>query len=201
MHLSKLEINPANRLARRDLADPYELHRTLMRAFPSAEAGGPGRILFRSEGDSDHPLVIVQSDIEADWSRLPLAEGYLVASPLQKPFDPKFAAGQVLRFRIEANPTLKREGKRVFLTDESQQVDWLKRKSVAGGFDVIQLTSVRSRRVLGSAYRGDNAVVLGSALFDGILRIHDPAVFRSTLQSGIGSAKGFGFGLLSLAPA
>ena len=37
--------------------------------------------------------------------------------------------------------------------------------------------------------------------FDGLLAVTDPALFRNTLQTGIGSAKAFGFGLLSLAPA
>lgn len=37
--------------------------------------------------------------------------------------------------------------------------------------------------------------------FDGLLEVTDPGKFLETLRAGIGSAKGFGFGLLSLAPA
>mgnify|MGYP002136949035 FL=1 len=33
MFLSKLILNPKSREARRDLANPYDLHRTLARAF------------------------------------------------------------------------------------------------------------------------------------------------------------------------
>jgi CRISPR system Cascade subunit CasE len=35
--------------------------------------------------------------------------------------------------------------------------------------------------------------------FDGLLRVEDPERLKIGLSSGIGSAKGFGFGLLSLA--
>jgi CRISPR system Cascade subunit CasE len=36
--------------------------------------------------------------------------------------------------------------------------------------------------------------------FRGILTVTDPARFRETFARGIGSAKGFGFGMLALAP-
>ena len=44
MFLSKLVLNIRDRQARCDLARPYELHRTLWRAFPDDD---PGRVLFR----------------------------------------------------------------------------------------------------------------------------------------------------------
>jgi CRISPR system Cascade subunit CasE len=37
--------------------------------------------------------------------------------------------------------------------------------------------------------------------FDGLLVVTDPERLRHALRAGIGSAKGFGFGLLSLARA
>ncbi|MGI6156807.1 MAG: type I-E CRISPR-associated protein Cas6/Cse3/CasE, partial [Enterococcus lemanii] len=37
--------------------------------------------------------------------------------------------------------------------------------------------------------------------YDGLLRVRSSEVFGEALAAGIGSAKGFGFGLLSLAPA
>ena len=200
MYLSKIEVNPMNRLGRKDLADPYELHRTIMRAFPSVEDGGPGRVLFRLEGEPERPIVIVQSTTEAKWDSLPLVEGYLNSPPIQKSFNPEFVAGQILRFRLRANPTVKREGKRLFLFDYEDQVNWLKRKATNGGFSVIQLTGVRSKTGPLSPGQGKNEMTLGAALFDGILRIEDPVNFKSTIESGVGSAKGFGFGLLSLAP-
>ncbi|SCL45744.1 type I-E CRISPR-associated protein Cas6/Cse3/CasE [Micromonospora peucetia] len=43
-------------------------------------------------------------------------------------------------------------------------------------------------------------VTLESATFDGMLRIDEPETARQTLLEGIGSAKAYGFGLLTLAP-
>jgi CRISPR system Cascade subunit CasE len=42
--------------------------------------------------------------------------------------------------------------------------------------------------------------MFGSVMFDGLLRVSDPDVFRLTLQKGVGSGKAYGFGLLSIAP-
>jgi CRISPR system Cascade subunit CasE len=39
-----------------------------------------------------------------------------------------------------------------------------------------------------------------SVLFDGVLQVIDPAQMLEALRKGIGSGKGMGFGLLSLAP-
>jgi CRISPR system Cascade subunit CasE len=38
-----------------------------------------------------------------------------------------------------------------------------------------------------------------SVQFDGLLQVLDPDALWHTVQAGVGSAKGFGFGLLSLA--
>lgn len=40
-----------------------------------------------------------------------------------------------------------------------------------------------------------------AGIFDGLLEVTDAAAFRQTLACGIGPAKAFGFGLLSIAPA
>jgi CRISPR system Cascade subunit CasE len=37
--------------------------------------------------------------------------------------------------------------------------------------------------------------------FDGLLKVDDPVLLAKAVQAGIGSGKGFGFGLLSLARA
>jgi CRISPR system Cascade subunit CasE len=168
--LSKLLPSVRHRLARRDLANAYELHRTLWSAFPDGE---PGRVLFRVDvgRTGARPTILVQSDLEPDWSRLP-DDGYLMAPPESKPFDPVFAAGQRLRFRLRANPTkrLREEsvasdgsrvvnwhgrgvskegrpkGKRVGLYREEEQVRGLLRHAEAGGFRVPGEWSERDGR-------------------------------------------------------
>src|SRR5262249_44669039 len=107
MFLSRLCLNGRSRQVRRDLAQPYEMHRTLWRGFPAHD---PGRILFRVDSDRTgmRPAVLVQSDNRPEWEALEeLGSDYLLAPPDFKAFEPSFAAGQRLRFRLRANPTKK----------------------------------------------------------------------------------------------
>lgn len=49
--------------------------------------------------------------------------------------------------------------------------------------------------------KGDAAGQFSAARFDGVLRVTEPNAFALAVQNGVGHARGFGFGLLSLAPA
>ena len=77
------------------------------------------------------------------------------------------------------------------------------RKAESGGF------AVRSARVIpegvhhGRKTDGTSRHDLAffSVLFEGILEVAEPSRLQETLAEGIGSGKGFGFGLLSLARA
>ncbi|WP_258184643.1 MULTISPECIES: type I-E CRISPR-associated protein Cas6/Cse3/CasE [unclassified Bifidobacterium] len=43
-------------------------------------------------------------------------------------------------------------------------------------------------------------MTLASATFDGVLVVDDPDLLRHALVEGIGRAKGYGFGLMTLVP-
>ena len=47
LYLSRLRLDPRNRSAATNLSRPYELHRTLLQAFPSGDQGELGRVLLR----------------------------------------------------------------------------------------------------------------------------------------------------------
>ena len=81
MFLSKLVINESNPLGLRSLLNPYEAHRTIWRAFPERDDGGPKRVLFRIEQRKSPPhlVVLVQSHLEPDWQPL-LGDGVLLGA-------------------------------------------------------------------------------------------------------------------------
>lgn len=211
MYLSQLILNPRNRRVQRELADLYQLHRSLMRAFPEEVSPEDERVLFRVD---EHPrfgvpALLVQSLTLPDWSWLgqdPGARGYLlpvdVPNPAVKPLNLHLATGQVLVFRLRANPTVKRAGKRRGLVREEDQRAWLERKAAEGGFRVLSVRITREGAANGEVRRGEEAhnLLLLAVRFDGLLQVVDPERLVATVQRGVGSGKGFGFGLLSLAP-
>jgi CRISPR system Cascade subunit CasE len=206
MYLSLLRLNPKSRRALTEASRPYELHRSLLKAFPDETVGGPGRVLFRL--DTDHETggiaVLVQSEKEPTWARLTGATSFVTECKC-KAFQPRLASGQVLRFRLRANPTKrsKSTGKRRGIQGAEIQIEWLKKKGLQGGFEVIDASAVsegfsRDKMTDGSHVKHDMTML--SVRFDGLLRVTSGDAFHRTLREGIGSAKGFGFGLLSLAP-
>jgi CRISPR system Cascade subunit CasE len=210
MYISKLQLNATPRCPAvlRDLANPHDLHRTLMRAFPGRSDGGPGRVLFRIEPAAPDrpPTVLVQSDKQPDWSALQGNDqlGDYLLDVDTKPFEPALAAGQRLRFRLRANPTVKRDGKRHALYDEQDQLAWLARKAQNAGFQTFGVVTARKgdRRSRKTDADGKHHNVTHYAVdFEGILEVADPDRLHKALAAGIGPAKAFGCGLLSLATA
>jgi CRISPR system Cascade subunit CasE len=128
-----------------------------------------------------------------------------------------------LGFRLRANPTRKIEtksgpagerhnGRRVELRDEAAQLAWLRRKGEQHGFalgqvrgepDVWNVRANPTGKVTGGLRpspptRGGRQLTFAAVTFDGELRVTDADRFRAALVDGIGSAKAYGFGLLSI---
>lgn len=231
MFLSRLILNPRHNRTQSELAHPYEMHRTICKAWESIDSE---RILWRAESDQPKSVnVLVQSLTAPDWSRLQSQKGYLMGidGPKQVDFT-GLQSGQVLRFRLRANPTKRihqvtkgsedLKGKRVGLLRESEQIDWLMRKGMErekgapGGFEIltkevrgnggdstaIPRLEIRNEGKVSGLKRKENnrhRMTHLAVRFDGLLRVTDTDAFRETLRCGIGTAKSFGFGLLSIA--
>ncbi len=183
----------------------------LGRRGPRQAPDGPGRVLWRLDRQrrSGQWTVLVQSQKQPDWDQLlvDLPPHYLaddvpdgLPNPDTKERDPCFAPRQRLLFRLRANPTVKRDGRRHGLFREEDQIAWLARKGELGGF-MLQSVRVVPGGTLRGKLRTEAPLAFFSVLFEGILEATDPEKLRVTLAEGIGSAKGFGFGLLSLARA
>ncbi|WP_338874731.1 type I-E CRISPR-associated protein Cas6/Cse3/CasE [Spirosoma sp. SC4-14] len=215
MYLSKLTLNPRCREALRDVSAPYELHRTLSHAFRT-ESGVDYRaqhdVLFRLESigySAALPTVLVQSQTEPDWNELP--EVYFLDKPLVKRISPAFSVGQTLAFRLVANPTKKEkragkdQGRRVALTNTEHDDGttpvgaWLRRKGEQHGFQVLYATTDDFWLGADRRSRSKNSIPLYGVRFDGLLQVTQPELMSQALASGIGPAKAFGFGLLSVA--
>jgi CRISPR system Cascade subunit CasE len=227
MHLHRIHLNPRCKEARRDLADPYQMHATLCRAFFPAETPCPaGALLWRQEPETDREgraRVLIQSRVAPDWSRLPVQDWLAHSEPgidlVQKLALDTLKTGQVFRFRLRANPCKSVEGKRQGLVHPDAQQAWLARKGELHGFalpesttpdyfDFMQSSEARAyhdvriahEQLLRGTQHGGNAIRVYSALFEGRLTVTDPARFRAALETGIGHGKVMGLGLLSVVP-
>ena len=209
-YLSRLVVDSRSPRVLADLVSVYEMHRTLRRAFPAADADN--RVLFRVDTDprTGRPALLVQSREPADWSFLAEMPDYLylpgdldLANPAQKPLVLDLRAGELLAFRLRANPTFRRGRRRLAWLRRADQLAWLQRCGARGGFAPVALTvtqegAVWTRKRVGGVSQG---LCFRSVLFAGWLRVTDPQTLAETVADGLGSGKAFGFGLLSLGPA
>ena len=219
MYLSRLFLNPRSRQVQREVSDPYQMHRTIMRAFP-ATLSPDERVLFRLEAASrGAPVLIVQSQQPPDWSWLNagqrdylLAEAALpldVQNPAVKQVTLQLQPDQTLAFRLRANPTAKKSpperknGVRVGLVREEAQMAWLERKMTAAGSRLLSARASHPERLEGTIQRDGRQHELHylAVQFEGLIQVQDAGLLLAAVRDGIGSAKGLGFGLLSLAPA
>lgn len=197
MFLSRLRLN-RRRAAENWVANPYRVHQRLMMA-----CDGDDRVLFRIDETDTGTQILVQSRTEPDWAASFGGLSVLAGEPEHKAFQPRLEAGRLYRFRLLANPTVKRDGRRLGLLREEDQRAWLARKLAEAGGELSGCVVVpqgfqRSRK---NPREDDDAQTHLAVLFEGVLRVADPMRLTEALENGIGPAKGYGFGLLSLAPA
>lgn len=200
MYLSKLVLNPRSRWVQQDCADRYRLHQTVYSGFAKTLADDE-RILFRLEISRQGTItVLVQSHDAPEWTRSEQLQraGYLVQAIEAAPYQPKFKHEQRLFFRLEANPTVKRDGKRLALRSDEAQAEWIARKGAENGFQIDACQIMVVGDVTGR--QTGHSMTWFSARFDGVLTVTDAEKFAHAVAQGIGSAKSFGFGLLSVLP-
>ncbi|MBK8074515.1 MAG: type I-E CRISPR-associated protein Cas6/Cse3/CasE [Kineosporiaceae bacterium] len=221
MFLSRCEINPARRGARQLLGSPQALHAAVRYAFPSTgEATGGGRVLWRLDSDSHRHVLYTVSPHAPDFSHLVEEAGWPSTTGWESRdydgFLGGLRAGQTWAFRLAANPvhsgrrTASAETQRFGHITAQQQHAWLLTRCGTWGFDIPEATGwadgedsqravlVRDRAVR-TFRRGEGRVTLSTAVFEGTLRIVDAEVMRASLIAGMGHAKAYGCGLMTLA--
>lgn len=217
MYLTRFAINPARRQARFLLGSPQAMHAAVMASFgPESAAGAPGqgRVLWRTDRDGHATWLYMVSPREPQLTHLAEQAGWSDDSTWStrdyRPLLNRLEPGQCWAFRLHANPahviTRESDGKKVRVghVTAAQQQQWLLDRCKDHGFSVLPpvdgepevTVSQRQKRTF---RRGPGNVTLSTAQFDGLLQIEDADTLRHSLVHGIGSAKGYGCGLLTLA--
>lgn len=200
MFLSQLNLKCMDRGAMRALTDVYRLHQLVMKGF--AAYSSTNRILYRVEPEErcGQIAVLVQSLQAPDWGCLTDANHGVVSARV-KEFSVIFKAGDTYAFRLRANPVVTRDGKRRGLIRDESLLEWLGKKEGNVGARFGSMTVVDEGYVSGikGGEEKKHRMSLKLARFEGALEVVDPMLFQETFSSGIGPAKAFGCGLLSLA--
>mgnify|MGYP000031549928 FL=1 len=226
MHLTRFRFNTARVGARRLLSSPQALHAAVMSSFADVPvpAGDGARVLWRIDRDSaaETRLFMVGPD-KPDLTHLVEQAGWPTTGGWETydygPFLSRLATGDQWAFRLTANPvhTARRKDdeptKVTAHVGLRHQRDWLLKRQENAGFRVVEKTperrlmvedqyelTVRDRRRL-TFGKGEQRqpVTLVTVTFDGRLEILDAEAFRRALVRGIGKAKAYGCGLLTLA--
>jgi len=211
MFLTKLTLDPTAYRPQRLLRDTQQLHAAISASFPGGEGG---RVLWRVEPSRGGDIVILvaspggPNDAEL-WERITTADR-AATRPYRKLLD-RIEKGNHYRFRATLNPVRTHNGHHTPIMDRQAQTSWVAKKLASNGATVfthsadldsdepdVQITSTVhdsfTRR--GSTDR----IELLKVTFDGSLQVSDPDALRHILCNGVGRAKGYGCGLITLAP-
>jgi len=202
--------------------DPGEFAQGHIHVNRNPDAG----FLFRIDPQpGGRTVILVLSAIKPDWDYAFQNALHLLAAPPTepRPLELPIENGNQFRFHLLANPTKrapmtkkerlakmavneKTKRPRLQLTWKSEEDSnevfkkWMDSKGKSGGFKLIRTDVTR----IGFAYfnksnQAGKSQRLRSVRYEGLLEVTDSEQFHKTLASGIGPAKAFGFGLLSLA--
>lgn len=228
MFISRMPLNTARIGAQRLIGSPYRMHAAVEAAFPpgATRTSEDGRILWRLDAlDQERGLwLYVVSPEQPDLTHIIEQAGWPAHMAWEsKDYTPllsRIAVGQRWRFRLKANPVrLAKDdkGKRSRVRSEDivgklqghitvkDQTNWLITRCESHGFTILDddtgmpsvLVKQRHREQFD---RSGRTVTLVTAVFEGHLQVTDAERFRHTLCHGLGRAKGFGCGLLTVAP-
>ena len=188
----------------------YDIHKEVWGLFPGMPDSN--RDFVYSIMDDGRTIYMVSS-------REPLFNDHWMVE--SKEYDPKINPGDVFRFRLLANPTvmktkdnkhkrhdvvmdlkqkLRAEGKEFDMNSivNSSVSDWVERKASLNGFKVDHKSLMIHSYTSNKSQKGDRKIIFSTAIIEGVLMVTDVESFKNCLFKGIGSAKGFGCGMLMI---
>lgn len=194
------------------LSSPQLLHGAVEKSID----GDKQRNLWRIDWFSNICYLLVLSEEKADYSHIVNQFGYLDSewqweTKSYNPLLSRLKQGQVWQFRLCANPVRSSfkeknqksgRGKVFAHVTHDQQRQWLIKKSELCGFmleedafDVVETKWLQFSK----GYKRRAKVSLHIVTFEGVLTVTNVERFKQTLVYGIGRAKAYGCGMLTIA--
>ena len=216
MFLSRVEINRYRRDTIRALASPQIMHAAIAASFPSADmATVSGKVLWRIDNIGKATYILVQSNVRPDFTHIVEQFGLPASNQTWDTIDANnfFASienSQVWRFRLRANPvhSVKNpdnsaRGKVFAHVTAKQQKDWLISRVQKNGFSIVKsadeyCVDIKETELMKFKREGDK-LTINAVTFEGVLMVEDRDQFINSIKDGIGRAKAYGCGLLTIA--
>lgn len=203
MYLSRIKLNKHSKRISHFLSSPQVAHATVEGAFSDEDNT---RKLWRIDYYKDFYCVLLMSQNKPNLHSFIEQFGYPEEEPEIKDYTPflnHLKTGQKYRFRLVANPVQSvsedagQRGKIRSLVTIAQQEEWLSKRSEKLGCNFLQFELVtREKKIF---KRKTGKVILSTATYEGVLEITNIELFKTTLINGVGRAKSYGCGLLTLA--
>lgn len=194
MYFSQIQIS--EQIAK----NPYEIHRKLWTLFPD-QNDTKRSFLFRANWPKQRapiPILLQSIDEPVDQN----LKGLRLLN--KKAINFNLKEQSLLRFSLCANPIRCENAsrRRVFLHKEEEQMAWLYRK-MSGAVDLkeAQIVSFRNLYFCKNKYSEDRVHrgKISVVTFGGVLEVKNADKLYKLVKQGIGPAKSFGCGLLTLA--
>ena len=153
MFLTKIDLDPARRLARKYLGSPQVMHAVVLKATGGDDGDGPGRVLWRADRGPTMTTLYLLSPSEPDCTQLVAEAGAAGTRSLTLDYSPFLAtldAGQVWAFRLTANPSYSAprgpevRGKRFGHVTVEQQRRWLIERTPRYGFELVPVPGTKA---------------------------------------------------------
>jgi len=196
MYLALYEIKKS-RIALGWIGNRYRVHQRLRMAYRDEP-----RLLYRIEELEGKTRILAQSSTKPDWEDAFSDFDVLASTPQVKELRlENLNKDGYLRFKLVANPVVTRDHRRLGLFKEEERVDWLRRQLEKSGAFLKEVTSreiglVRSEK---NPAKDNHIQTHYGVEFNGVLQVSDAALLALRMGEGIGPAKAYGFGLLTVA--
>lgn len=204
MFFTQIKLNTSRRETISLINSKQRIHAAILSGFPELKED---RVLWRLDDNSRHEIMIyVVSPQQPDytnfwekygWERLPYND--TVKTVDYTKLLNHLENGQQWGFKINANTVKTVAGKRIPLK-ENEIKKWLQDRSENNGF-TVNTNDFSAHTMTTSFYknkRSESKVTLQETMYQGVLEIVDTELFKKTLVMGIGKAKSYGCGLITL---
>lgn len=224
MYLTRFHFSARSQSGQKYLRNPGRIHAAVYKSLPDPVCiDGKSRPLWRVDlNDPAKPVLWVVSGDKPNLDELAKEAGRIVDGRAYETRSyttllDQLAEGQRYAFRFAGNPVHSarkspesEKTQRFGHVTVAQQTEWFCRRAEVNGFKFVEdaagelaigVVGRRREVFFGSEEKGRHRVVISVAEFAGQLEVTDVELFRNALTTGIGHARAYGCGLLTVAPA